>query len=515
MTKPGKIAVIVTARNQAKYLGDALTSLVRQSLPATEFLYADDGSDDNSCEIADKFNGVRVLRLKHQGVVKARNAAYAALRSPVRDVPYVLVADGDNLLSFDFLKSAAAALDADKAAAVAYSRIIRLIETPAGHQTHCWRGNSAWDYDALAEANFADSSSLVRREAFEASGKWEDVLNTYWDWWLWLRLTRAGWRMNRLPESEYLLYRSHPAQHSKVMESKRLDAYLWVQQRLPVTLFTPFAPGRPWSLELWRENVLRSGLDLKRAHILIADNTGDPEQSARIVSILRELSPNAWTVLPGDSRNYDDLGLRLNHGMTKMMCRLWRRALRHVEGDILWSLEDDIRIPEGGYSRLVSALRPHVGIVGSPAVSRWRRPLEVMANRLKSADPYDLAEREDHRTDYTGMQLSGVESVGSTSVSSTIIRGSIFRAHAPMLTPNGDDRWYGHEFSLMRRCIQAGREVLCHWDTPVDHMVDGEEGLTVAAWREEMRKPDYYRKPDFSQITVVAPDVAKEVPSCA
>jgi len=491
------VAVIVAARNQGRWLGDALHSLTRQSRPAAEIIYADDGSEDDSCSVAARLPCVRVLRLEHCGVAAARNAAYEALRSAVNQVPYVLFFDGDDIASEDLLRDGVAALDADLSAAVAYPRILIFEESAAGHRVRPWINGQDYHADRLPEQNVVPSPAVMRREAFEAAGRWQEVpAGTYWDWWLWLRIKRGGWGFAKLPESGFILYRHHEAQNSRGRQSERWAAYQWVQAHLPVTVVTAFAPGRPWSLNLWTENLRQSGLPLDRAHLVAVDNMHDSGLSLRLNELLEALRPAAWTVMPFDDvTRGESLAPRRNGKVTDFMCALWRRALPLCDGDLLWSLEDDVQLRGGDYPRLVSALRPHVGIVGSPAVSRWRTPLETMVRRLASREPYGLAVLPNGRNDYRGLSLCGVEQVGQVSMCSTLIRRSVYAGHAPMSSPNGDGRFSGHEFSLMRRCVASGRDVLCHWGTPVDHMLDAERGLTVDMWRRELARPDYYDRP--------------------
>ena len=499
------VLVIVAARNNGPYLADALTSLTRQQLPAAEILYADDGSTDGSPEIAARCAGearngaagVRVLRLPPRGAVAARNAGYAAATIHAHRAPYVLFADGDDLYSADLLSDAVAALEADKSCAVAYPNILQLHVGPEGGHTSAWPGDQTWRRDALAEENYVPSCSVIRRCAFEAAGGWEEVGGTYWDWWLWLRITRQGWRMSRLPARSYLLYRRYPTQNSVVHQPARPAAYAEISRRLPSTVFTPFAPGRwRWAIPLWTENLRRSGLPLDRAQLIVMDNTRDPAARRALLEAGESLAPRAFTLLAdatdADGENRHRTG---GAGVSELLCSHWRRALALADGDLLWSLEDDVRIQAGDYARLVSALRPHVGIVGSPAVSRWRRPLEVMVYRWVSHRPFDLARLPNGRVDYRGLACAGVESVGSVSCCSTLIRRTVYAGYAPMPSAEGGARWSGWEFSLMRRARDVGRDVLCHWGAPADHLLDDQRALTVADWRRALARPTYYERP--------------------
>ncbi len=84
----GSISVVVPTYNDVGRIGDALASIVAQTLPPAEVVVSDDGSDDDTEEFVREFAArhagavpVRYVRLAtRSGVVAARNAAIAAAR---------------------------------------------------------------------------------------------------------------------------------------------------------------------------------------------------------------------------------------------------------------------------------------------------------------------------------------------------------------------------------------------------------------------------------------------------
>jgi glycosyltransferase involved in cell wall biosynthesis len=68
------VSVIVPVWNGAPFLAQCLESLIAQDHPAVEIVVVDDGSSDDSAEIAEGFGGVRVLRRPHDGLGATRNA---------------------------------------------------------------------------------------------------------------------------------------------------------------------------------------------------------------------------------------------------------------------------------------------------------------------------------------------------------------------------------------------------------------------------------------------------------
>ena len=67
------VSVIVPCYRQAHYLAEAIESVLLQTYPHIEVVVVDDGSPDNTGEIAARYPGVRYLREPQRGVSEARN----------------------------------------------------------------------------------------------------------------------------------------------------------------------------------------------------------------------------------------------------------------------------------------------------------------------------------------------------------------------------------------------------------------------------------------------------------
>jgi GT2 family glycosyltransferase len=74
------ISVIVCSYNGAKTLAGCLESLGKIDYPEYEVILVDDGSTDNSAEIAAQFPAVRYIRQENHGLSHARNTGAAAAR---------------------------------------------------------------------------------------------------------------------------------------------------------------------------------------------------------------------------------------------------------------------------------------------------------------------------------------------------------------------------------------------------------------------------------------------------
>ncbi len=88
-----KISCIIPSFNQAQYLNGALGSSLAQTVKAHEIICVDDGSTDNSLEVARSYDGVKVISQTNKGLPSARNTG---IMNATGD--YCLFLDSDDML---------------------------------------------------------------------------------------------------------------------------------------------------------------------------------------------------------------------------------------------------------------------------------------------------------------------------------------------------------------------------------------------------------------------------------
>lgn len=95
-----KVSILIPAFNVAPYLEECLCSLTRQTLKEIEIIVVNDGSTDNTGEIAEKYAAgdrrIRVYHQSNQGISGARNAGISYVRGK-----YIGFVDGDDTVSAD------------------------------------------------------------------------------------------------------------------------------------------------------------------------------------------------------------------------------------------------------------------------------------------------------------------------------------------------------------------------------------------------------------------------------
>jgi glycosyltransferase involved in cell wall biosynthesis len=87
------VSVIITTYNHARYLPDAIDSVLRQTYGHVEMLVVDDGSTDHTAEIMTACPGINYIRQPHQGLSAARNTGIFNCTGD-----FVVFLDADDLL---------------------------------------------------------------------------------------------------------------------------------------------------------------------------------------------------------------------------------------------------------------------------------------------------------------------------------------------------------------------------------------------------------------------------------
>ncbi|MBM3667069.1 MAG: glycosyltransferase family 2 protein [Actinobacteria bacterium] len=193
------VAVVIPHYNHAAYLGEAVASALAQDTGPPRVVVVDDGSTDPAAEaaLATLPAGVEVIRKAHGGQASARNAGARATSEPL-----LLFLDADDHLPPDALGRLRNALAADEDAAYAYGSM---------RYFGAWSGEVPFpDFDPyrLLYRSIVGWLGLVRREAFEQAGGFDEHLEGFEDWDLMLALLDCGWGAVRI-DGVVLEYRKH------------------------------------------------------------------------------------------------------------------------------------------------------------------------------------------------------------------------------------------------------------------------------------------------------------------
>ncbi len=206
-----KITIIVPVYNAAKYLPDALDSLLSQTFQDFEIVAVNDGSTDDSGDILERYAArnprVRVLHQENAGSGAARNRAIA-----VAGGRYIAQQDADDLSAPTRLERQAAFLDSHPDICAVYCRIVMADENLNLVHTILTPEDDATIRRALPRGNLLSSNFMMRAETLEAARGYREAFLCSMDYDLNLRVTEAG-KIHCLPEGLYIV-RKHPGQIS-------------------------------------------------------------------------------------------------------------------------------------------------------------------------------------------------------------------------------------------------------------------------------------------------------------
>lgn len=206
------ISVIIPAYNQSDYLGEAIESVLCQTYPHFEVIIVDDGSTDNTAEIARGFSDprIRYVYQENRGLSGARNTGIRNSHGA-----YLTFLDSDDLFLPEKLSLLAKELDGNPQLGLVAGQAIPIDEhgRQFGKIFNCPVPEDA--SQLLLGNPLHVGSIMLRRTWQERAGYFDERLRSYEDWDLWLRLALAGCKSHWI-DQPVSLYRFHRAQMTRI-----------------------------------------------------------------------------------------------------------------------------------------------------------------------------------------------------------------------------------------------------------------------------------------------------------
>jgi glycosyltransferase involved in cell wall biosynthesis len=218
-------SIIITCYNYGRYLAEAIESALAQTLPADEIIIVDDGSTDDSLNVARGYAdrpGVQIITQSNQGAVAACNTGIHASTGD-----YFLRLDADDHLDPHYLERTVTLLASHPTIGYVYTGHHRF-----GAYEQAVTA-AAFDRKKLALRPYFVGTALMRRAAFDAAGGYSpDMVKAYEDWDLYLTMAERGWLGMALPEVLYH-YRQHSGSRNAMSIRRWLGIMMLLYHRHP------------------------------------------------------------------------------------------------------------------------------------------------------------------------------------------------------------------------------------------------------------------------------------------
>ncbi|MDI6704272.1 MAG: glycosyltransferase [bacterium] len=206
-----KISVIIPTFNRAKYIVEAVRSVLSQTYSDFELIIVDDGSTDETRETLKPFlDKVKYLFQPNKGVSAARNLGISKSRGE-----YIAFLDSDDLWMKDKLGIQVDFMENNPRAKVTYTEEIWIRRGIRVNRRERHKKYSGWIFEhVLPLCLISPSSVMIKREVFRQIGVFDESLPACEDYDFGIRLAK------RYPifliEKQLIIKRGgHPDQLSK------------------------------------------------------------------------------------------------------------------------------------------------------------------------------------------------------------------------------------------------------------------------------------------------------------
>jgi glycosyltransferase involved in cell wall biosynthesis len=191
MTDPSHptVSVIIPAYNCAALLAEAIASVRAQTYEDYEVIVVDDGSDDDTAEVAEKLAAgwpkMRAIRAEHKGLAAARNRAVAEMKGR-----WIAMLDADDLWTPQKLRRCMDYLAEHPGLSIVYTPMAPITldgKLIKGHSKPCLAGRLT---EQLFQSIFVhDPAAVIHKRVIEACGGFDESLPVSVGHEFWLRVS--------------------------------------------------------------------------------------------------------------------------------------------------------------------------------------------------------------------------------------------------------------------------------------------------------------------------------------
>jgi glycosyltransferase involved in cell wall biosynthesis/uncharacterized Rossmann fold enzyme len=184
------VTVIIPSYNDAHFLGQAVQSVLDQTWTNFEIIVVDDGSQDNTAEVAKSFGDSRIRYVRHEqnkGLSAARNTGLRQAHGK-----YITFLDADDYFLPHKLMTQAVFLENYPQYGLVGGGSMRVDENGAIINGGSGRARPVFPQELFVRSRFNAHTTLIRKEWIDRIGYFDEELRAAEDWDFYCRLAWAG-----------------------------------------------------------------------------------------------------------------------------------------------------------------------------------------------------------------------------------------------------------------------------------------------------------------------------------
>ena len=261
------VSVVIPCYRQAHFLPEAIESVVVQTFPDWEIIIVNDGSPDNTSEVARSLiarhpnRRISLVEQANRGLPGARNAGIRVAQGR-----YILPLDADDKLRPTLLEKLLRVLETRQEVGFTYTHIQHFgaIDTEFPLP----------DFDRVtlvSKDNIACVCSLFRKSVWEQVGGYNEAMREgYEDWDFWIGCVEHGWEGYCLHEPLFL-YRKQP--HSMLADANQK------RERLIAQIVRNHPRLYDAKTTAWAEGLLRQPVAVRKTAAAASSSPAETEAS--------------------------------------------------------------------------------------------------------------------------------------------------------------------------------------------------------------------------------------------
>ena len=256
MKKP-KITVYVVSHNHEKYLLDAIESVLRQSIDGWELLIIDDGSEDKSIDVINRYKGderITIFKTEGIGLPAVCNLALKNAKGE-----YVIRLDGDDVLDENILLVLSNYLESNTEAALVFPDYFLIDEYNEifAHE----RRNKIFDSNYVVDIPPNGACTLIRTKILKETGGYREDLGAQDGFDMWTKISQKYKAGNiNLPlfyyrrHSDNLTNKVHYILNAK-RQIKKDSILNDLNKNGPYTVVIPCRKNYDFCQDVWKQQV--------------------------------------------------------------------------------------------------------------------------------------------------------------------------------------------------------------------------------------------------------------------